>query len=323
MPTPAPGAAPTAGTARRAIPIAAAPAAARGASAVVLGIIGMVMFAATLPATRLALEGLSPLFVTAGRAVLAAALSAGLLAFCKIPRPRGGALLFTAAVSLCLVIGFPLLSGLAMTFVGASHGGVVLAIMPIATASAAVLVGNERPSLAFCLLSLVGAALVLGFTLSESGLVLEPGDLFLLAAAVTAGFGYAFSGKLARSVPGWSVIAWALLFSLPLTLTLSVISAPAEWPTAPSVWAGFVYLGAVSMFLGFVFWNAAMALGGIAKIGQIQLLQPFVTIAIAAVVGGEVIRVREVGFAVAVVLVVMAAQRTRVRSDRQPVPPAG
>lgn len=283
-----------------------------GALAIVLGTIGMVMFAATLPATVLALEGLSPVFITAGRAVLGGVLAAGLLLLFRVPRPRGREFLRLAGICACLVCGFPLFTGLAMQTVGAGHGSVVLAVLPLATAVAASVVGGERPGAAFWLFCVVGAAIVLVFTLSRAGWRVEAGDVFLLLAAASAGLGYALSGALARTRPGWTVIAWALTLSLPATILVSILSAPAVWPTAPSVWAGFVYLGAVSMFLGFVFWNVALAMGGIAKIGQIQLLQPFVTIAIAAVTTAEAIDPQEVAFAAAVVLVVAVAQRLRV-----------
>lgn len=293
----------------------------KGATAVVLGTIGMVMFAATLPATILALEGLGPVFITAGRAVLAGVLSAGLLLACRVARPRGRELWLLTAISLCLVGAFPLFTGLAMQTVGAGHGSVVLAIMPLATAVAATVVGGERPGLAFWLFCVVGALIVFVFTMSRAGWQIEPGDVFLVLAAACAGLGYASSGVLARTMPGWTVIAWALTFSLPVTILVSVLSAPAEWPDSPSVWLAFVYLGAVSMFLGFVFWNVAMAMGGIAKIGQIQLMQPFVTIAIAAVVTAEHLDPLEIAFAAAVVVVVAAAQRLRV-SRSEPVPAA-
>ena len=285
-------------------------------SAIVFGLIGMVMFAATLPATVLALEGLGPVFITAGRALLAGVLAGSLLFLARVPRPRGRALGQTVMIAICLVVGFPLFTGLAMQTVGAGHGSVVLAIMPLSTAVAAALVGGERPGLAFWLFCALGALVVLGFTLSRAGWQVAPGDVFLLAAAAVAGLGYTYSGVLSRTRPGWTVTAWALTLSLPMTAAVTLLSRPAIWPTAPSVWLSFVYLGVVSMFLGFVFWNAALARGGIAKIGQIQLLQPFTTIAIAALVTAEALDPVEIAFAGAVVGIVAVAQRLRVtRTD--------
>lgn len=294
-----------------------APASTR-ASAIVFGLIGMMMFAGTLPATVLALDGMGPIFITAGRAVLAGVLAGALLALFRVPRPRGRDLAQTAAIALCLVVAFPLFTGLAMQTVGAGHGGVVLAIMPLATACAAALVGGERPGLAFWLFCLLGALIVLIFTMSRAGWQIAPGDVFLLAAAACAGFGYAYSGVLSRTRPGWTVTAWALTLSLPFTAVASLVSRPAVWPSSPAVWLSFVYLGVVSMFLGFVFWNAALARGGIAKVGQIQLLQPFATIAIAAVVTTEHLDPLEIVFAAAVVVVVTIAQRLRVSRKDEP-----
>lgn len=294
-------------------------------SAIVFGLIGMTMFAATLPATVLALEGMGPVFITAGRAVLAGVLAGSLLIAFRVPRPRGRALGQTAMVAMCLVVGFPLFTGLAMQTVGAGHGSVVLAIMPLSTAVAAALVGGERPGLAFWMFCVLGALVVLVFTLSRAGWQVAPGDIFLLAAAASAGLGYAYSGVLSRTRAGWTVTAWALTLSLPATSVVAFVSRPAVLPATPSVWLSFAYLGIVSMFLGFVFWNAALARGGIARVGQIQLLQPFATIAIAALVTAEDLDPVEIVFAAAVVVIVAVAQRLRVaRTDAGPavIPPA-
>lgn len=293
------------------------------ASAVGMGLIGMVMFAGTLPATRLALLGFEPVFVTSGRAVLAAILAGTLLLVTRARRPRGREFGQLAIVAVCLVCGFPLFTGLAMLTVDAGHGGVVLAIMPLATAIAGAVVGGERLPPAFWVLSVFGGGIVFVFTMSRAGWVLAPGDGFLVLAAIVAGFGYAVSGVMARQRPGWTVTAWALVLSLPATIAVSVWSAPAAWPDEPAAVAGFAYLGIVSMFLGFVFWNVAMAMGGIAKIGQIQLLQPFVTIAMAAAVTSETLDPVELVFAAAVVVVVAAAQRVRVRQKAPAVAAPG
>ncbi|MEM0907577.1 MAG: DMT family transporter [Pseudomonadota bacterium] len=281
--------------------------------ALLFGLLGMVVFAGTLPALRLALEGFDPFFITAGRAVLAGVIALVVVAVTRVPRPRGKDAVRLGVLSLFLVLGFPLLTGIALLTVGASHGGIVLAINPIATAIAATIVGQERPGLMFWLFSALGAAIVGGFMLSQGGGRFQPGDLVLVAAAFVAGFGYALSGRLSRRMPGWTVIAWALIISLPVSTLGAVMWAPTHWPTALTPWLGFAYLGAFSMFLGFVFWNRAMAVGGIARIGQLQLLQPFVTTGLATTVAGEAFNIEHLPFAAAVVLVVAAALRARVR----------
>lgn len=291
---------------------AGAPERAHALAAFALGLAGVTIFAGTLPATRIAVRGLDPAFITAGRAVLAGVIAAALLTATRRRLPRRGEWPMLAAVAACLVFGFPFFTGLAMERVPASHGSVVLAILPLATAVAAALVGGERPGPVFWLLGVAGGGLVLVFSLSDSGWVLLRGDLYLFAAAASAALGYALSGRLARDRPGWVVISWGLVLALPFTALASVLTAPAVWPMAPGVWAAFAYLGVFSMFLGFFFWNAAMALGGIARIGQIQLLQPFLTMVIAALVAGEALEPGLFAFAALIVVVVTLAQRTRV-----------
>lgn len=281
--------------------------------AAALGFIGMAMFAGTLPATRLAVVAFEPAFITAGRAVLAGVLAAAVLLATRNPMPPRSDWPSIAILSLCLLIGFPLFTGLAMLYVPANHGAVVLAILPLATACAAALVGGERPGPVFWLLSIVGGALVLAFSLSESGWILVAGDALLLAAAASAALGYALSGRLSRRMPGWAVVSWALVFSLPFSIAATVLLAPPVLPNDLAAWAGFAYLGVFSIFLGFFFWNAAMGIGGIAKIGQLQLLQPFLTMMFATLVAEEALEARLFGDATVVVLIVAAAQRLKVR----------
>lgn len=285
--------------------------------AIVCGIVGVAMFAGTLPATRVAVTALDPLFVTMGRAALAGVLALIALAVLRQPMPGRRELPRIALVALCLVFAFPFLSALAMERVPASHGGVVLAVLPLATAAAARTLSGERPRRRFWLLSFAGASVVLVYALWGAGWRILWSDLYLVGAAGAAAVGYAVSGSLARRAPGWTVIAWALVVALPATLLMSGITAPLEPLAAGSaVWLAFAYLGMFSMLLGFVFWNHALARGGIAKIGQLQLLQPFMTIAIAAPVAGEPISLRLVGFAALVVVVVALAQRARVARVR-------
>lgn len=285
---------------------------ARTSLALLLGVAGVATFAATLPATRVAVTGLDASFVAVGRAVLAGALAAILLVARRVPWPRRSDLGTLFVIALCLVFGFPVFTALAMERVPASHGAVVLAIMPLCTALAAALVGGERPGALFLALSAVGAGIVLVFSLSDSGWTLIAGDVYLVAAAASAALGYALAGRLSRRVPGWAVISWGLVLVLPLTLAASVASAPAVWPRGTDVWLAFAYLGVFSMYLGFFFWNTALAMGGIAKIGQIQLLQPFFTILIATAVTGEPLEWRFVVFAASIVVIVAAAQRAKV-----------
>ena len=281
-----------------------------------LGFIGVAIFGATLPATRLAVASFDPWFITFARASGAALPAVILLAVLRRPFPRRHGFLLSVA-ALALVVGFPGFSSLAMASVPAAHGGVVLGVLPLATAAAAVLVNGERPSPAFWLLAIVGAGLVAAFALRDSpggpASGFAVGDIWLAAAAASAALGYAISGRLARQMPGWEVISWALLIALPLAAPLTLLLWQPAYLAAPgSHWAALGYLAAFSMFLGFFAWNAGLALGGIARVGQVQLLQTFVTLAISAAILGEAISGEMLAFALAVSAIVLLGRKVRV-----------
>jgi drug/metabolite transporter (DMT)-like permease len=279
-----------------------------------LGFIGMCMFAGTLPATRLALLGLDPLFLTAARGALAgsAALAVLLLSGRKLP-PR---LLWAeiCGTAFCTALAYPLLAAFAMMSVPAAHGGVVLGILPLATAAAAALIAYERPSRGFWLASAAGAALVLIFTLRQSGgMGASVGDLFLLGTIAAGAIGYTMSARLTALMPGWEVISWQVVILLPLFVVATVALWPADITSVPmACWIGLGYVGLVSQYTSFFVFNAAMARAGIARTSQIMLLQPFVIIALAVVVNGEPIKAETVFFAAAVMATVLIAQRMRV-----------
>jgi drug/metabolite transporter (DMT)-like permease len=199
--------------------------------------------------------------------------------------------------------------------VPASHGGVVLGILPLATAAAAALIAHERPSFGFWLASATGAGVVVAFVLSRGGGGgFSLGDLFLIGTVIAGGFGYTLSGRLSMTMPGWEVISWQVALFLPLSLAALILLWPANLAQVPwQAWAGLAYVGLVSQFLSFFVFNAAMALGGVARVGQVMLLQPFVIVALAWPINGEPIRFATVAFATAVVLVVLVGQRMRVK----------
>ncbi|MCT8972555.1 DMT family transporter [Microbaculum marinisediminis] len=277
-----------------------------------LGFVGVVIFGATLPVTRLAVEWLDPWFVTAARAMFAGLLAAAILLVLRrrFPARHLGTLLMIAVF---VVFGFPLTMALAMQLVPAAHGGVVLGILPLATAASATLIAGERPSPAFWMWSAIGAAIVVVFALRDSGLTFEIGDLLLLAATVCAAIGYTVSARLARIMPGWEVISWVVVLSLPVTIVATWWLWPAHTAAVPiDAWVALGYLAAFSQFLGFFAWNVGLAIGGISRVGQVQLLQTFVTLIIAALLLGEHIDLATILFAVAVVAVVAMGGRARV-----------
>jgi drug/metabolite transporter (DMT)-like permease len=287
---------------------------ARERQALLLGILGVVIFGLTLPATRLAVAELNPLFVTAGRSLVAAAFACLALLWARPQPPQRREWPRLAAFAVFSIIGFPLLMAIAMQHAPASHGAVVLAVLPLLTAMGGALVAGERPSLGFWACGVAGTGAVLAYSLltgSGSG-DLQWADLLLAVSAISAAMAYALGGEMARRIGGWEVICWALVFSAPAMLVLVLMSGPINWAAGPSAWAGFLYVSMFSMFLGFFAWNKGLAMGGIAKVGQIQLLQPFVALAASAVLLGETVGWLEIGFAALVVGIVALGWRMRV-----------
>jgi drug/metabolite transporter (DMT)-like permease len=280
-----------------------------------LGFAGMLLFAGTLPAARLAVAAIDPWFFTMGRAALAGIVALAILKAAGRPLVPRAHLNELAVAAAGLVFGFPLFSALAMVTVPAAHGGVVMGVLPLATAAAGALLAQERPSLGFWITGLAGACLVIAFAWRNGGPgSLVGGDLLLVAAIVVCAIGYALSGRMALAMPGWEVICRALVLSLPVSLVGSLLSWPAD-PAAvpPRAWAAFLYVALVAQLIGFFVWNAGLALGGIARVGQMQLLQPFVVVGLAAIVNGEPVDLETLLFAAAVVATVMVGRRMRVR----------
>ena len=278
-----------------------------------LGFVGVVIFGITLPMTRLAVEVLDPLFVTTGRAALAGLVACAVLAIAKKPLPvhRDRVSLMLAAI--CLCAGFPGFTGYAMQHVDASHGGVVLGIIPLATAVAGSVIGDQRPSRGFWITALLGAGLVVGFSMQASGGRISAGDLLLLGSVLSAAIGYTLAADVSTRLSGWEAISWIVVLALPVTLPVALWSSPADPVAVSSLhWGAFLYLGLFSQYFGFFFWNAGLALGGVAKVSQVQLLQTFVTLAFAALINGESVGLTTWLVALAVVGLVLLGRRMRV-----------
>jgi drug/metabolite transporter (DMT)-like permease len=201
-----------------------------------------------------------------------------------------------------------------MQTVPASHGGVVLGILPLATALFGALFAGDRPSPAFWGWSLLGSLLVIIFAIRDADMTLTLGDIYLFFSVFAAGLGYVFSARLSRSMPGWEVISWAVVVALPVTIPMALWLQPTDWAAVRmSAWVGFGYAALFSMYLGFFPWNAGLAMGGVARVSQVQLLQTFVTLAISAFLLGEHIETMTIIFAVAVMAVVLMGRRAPVR----------
>jgi drug/metabolite transporter (DMT)-like permease len=277
-----------------------------------LGLVGMVIFGGTLPATRLAVSAIDPVAVTAIRAALAGLCALALLVALRRPLPPRALWPQLVIAMLCVAVLFPLLMGYGMQTVDASHGGVVFGVMPIATALVAVMITHERPRPLFWIASLAGAALVIAFTLRQGGGAISTGDLLLLGAVAASAIGYAYSARLAAHMAGWEVISWILVLLLPFSLPAAMLTMPADIASIPlKPLLGLVYVTLFSQWIGFFAWNAGLAMGGIARVSQVQLLQPFVTFVLAALFAGETITPQIVLFATAVVLTVAISTRTR------------
>ena len=278
-----------------------------------LGFLGVLAFSFTLPATRVAVEELDPTFVGIGREALAAVPAALLLLLLRAPRPSRSQLVRLGLVALGVVFDFPLLTALALRELTSAHSAVVVGLLPAATAVAAVMRAGEQPSRGFWLASVAGLVAVLAFAASQGAGLLSGGDLLILAAVALGAVGYAEGGVLARELGGWRVICWALVLSTPVSVPVALVAAAgSDLHASSDAWLGFAYVTVVSAFLGFFAWYAGLARGGVAKIGQVQLVQPLLTLAWSAALLGEHVNATTLFAAVLVVLCVVGTQRAQV-----------
>jgi drug/metabolite transporter (DMT)-like permease len=280
------------------------------ASGWINGFLGVLIFSGSLPATRVAVLEFDPVFLTVARAVIAGVLGLALLLAFRVPRPGRGDLVSLVVVALGVVVGFPLLSALALEHVTSAHSIVFIGLLPLATAIFGVLRGGERPRAAFWLFSCLGSALVAGYALTQ-GISASPiGDLLMLGAIVVCGLGYAEGAKLSRRLGGWQVISWALVLSLPVMIALIPVTMPVSFQDlSRPAWVGLAYVSLFSMLIGFVFWYRGLALGGIAAVGQLQLLQPFFGLALAATLLHESVSWTMLAVTAAVVVCVAGAKK--------------
>ena len=257
------------------------------------GAIGMAIFAGSLPATRVAVLGLDPLFVTAGRAAGAGLLAAILLSVTRQKWISARDLASLLVVAGGVVLGFPLLTALALKSVPSAHAIVFVGILPLVTSGFAVLRASEKPRRPFWLWAGAGSLAVCTYALihaakGTSKVGFAAPDLLMLAAILVCAIGYAEGSRLSRRIGSWQTICWALVLSLPVSL----IATLAWWPPAIAAvptpaWIGFGYVTLFSMLIGFFFWYRGLALGGVARVSQVQLFQPFLGLGFAALILGE------------------------------------
>jgi drug/metabolite transporter (DMT)-like permease len=274
------------------------------------GFIGVLIFSGSLPATRVAVMDIDPVFLTVARAAIAGLLGLTLLLVFREKRPARGDLFSLCIVAFGVVVGFPLLTALALQHVTSAHSIVFIGLLPLATAIFGVIRGGERPRPAFWAFSCLGSALVAGFAMAQGISASPVGDLLMLGAIVVCGLGYAEGAKLSRKLGGWQVISWALVLSLPMMLALAAVTVPPtfEAVSAPA-WISLAYVSLFSMLIGFIFWYRGLAQGGIAAVGQLQLLQPFFGLGLAAMLLHEQVSPIMIVVTIGVVLCVIGAKK--------------
>ncbi len=291
----------------------------RETTGLLLGILAVAAFSATLPATHIAVMHLDPAFVGLGRSVAAAVPALALLMLTRQPLPAGSQIKRLFIVAGGVVAGFPLLSSWAMHELPAAHAAVMTGLLPLLTAIAAALRTGERPSNGFWLASVGGSATILAFAVLSGGKGLHLADAILFAAAIAGALGYAEGGRLAREIGGWQVICWALVLAAPFLALPFGIAVWQHGASAPrEAWLGFAYLALVSQLLGFFVWYQALALGGVVRVSQVQLMQPFLTLAVSALVLGERVTPLMMGAAAIVVAIVGVGKRMPIARPASP-----
>jgi drug/metabolite transporter (DMT)-like permease len=274
------------------------------------GLLGVIIFSGSLPATRVAVGGFTPLFLTSARAVIAALLGAMLLLALRQKRPERKDVVPLTITAVGVVVGFPLLTALALQHINSARSIVFIGLLPLSTAIFGVIRGGERPKPEFWLFAVIGAALVAGFALVNSDSASLTGDLLMVASILVCGLGYAEGAHLSRRLGGWQVISWALVLALPVMAAIGFATLPPAWTgIGVPAWLGLAYVSVFSMLVGFVFWYRGLALGGIAGVGQLQLLQPFFGLALAGLLLGEPIAWSMILVTGLVVLCVAGAKR--------------
>ncbi|WP_174508638.1 DMT family transporter [Klebsiella oxytoca] len=280
------------------------------ASGWINGLLGVVIFSGSLPATRVAVLDMDPFFLTFLRASIAGILAVMLIFGFREKRPQASELIPLVIVSLGVVIGFPLLTAMALQHVTSAHSIVFLGLLPLTTAIFGVLRGGERPKLAFWIFSVIGSLLVMGFALSKGASASLTGDLLMLAAVIACGLGYAEGAKLTRVLGGWQVISWALIISLPFMLIAALFTMPATFSgIGTPAWVSLGYVSLFSMLIGFIFWYKGLAIGGIAAVGQLQLLQPFFGLGLSATLLHETVSPQMVLVTLGVILCVIGSRK--------------
>jgi drug/metabolite transporter (DMT)-like permease len=286
-----------------------------------LGLVGVLMFSLTLPMTRLAVRQIDPIWLALGRCAVATTLAGMTLIWFKVPFPKRPLWpkIFWTIVG--VIFGFPIFSSISMRYTDVSHGAIIVGLLPLTTAAVATLSSSEKPSPKFWLTAVAGSVLVAGFALFQSEGAIQTGDIAMLGAVLTGAIGYALGGKLAQAVGGWQAISWSLVCSAPLVILAMLgfawyrgglvesitVNSTVNWrDISLQNWACFAYVAIFSQLVGFFFWYGGMAVGGVSRVSQVQLLQLFFTLGFAALVNQEAVSVGTwiVGLLVVMVIII-------------------
>ncbi len=283
-----------------------------------IGFIGILIFSLTLPVSKIAVLSFDPYFIAFGRAALAGLVALAYLTYKEEAIPSRVDFVKFIVISLGVVFGFPIFTTVAMTQGSSSHGAVILGMMPLATTVIGVIRFKERPSLGFWLVSLLGAAIVMTYALMKNAGGFTHVDILLVLGGISACIGYVEGGELSRKMNPRAVISWALVISLPINLVMTYYLFDGTYISAGSTaWLSFVYLSLFPMFLGFFFWYEGLAIGGIARVSQVQLIQPFCTLIAASVLLGDSLNWMNLLFAVLVVSTVILGKKMLVKRGHQ------
>ncbi len=298
-------------------PVPLTPTPAQVRRGLMLGLLGVVMFAMTFPMTRLAVGDvsapqMSPEFVTAARAALAGLLSIGYLRWVVARVPARQHWRPLAVCALGTVVGFPLCIGLALREVESMHAAVVTGIIPLGTAVVGALTLRQRPSAGFWACALAGFALVVSFAAWKGGGRLVAADGWLLLAVLSTSIAYVAGARVSGVIPAQQVICWVVVGSLPFTLPATVWWWPVDTSPSLAAWGGLLYVGLFSMWLGFFAWYGGLAMGGIVRVSQVQLIQPFLALLFGVPILGERLDPMTVAFSLAVIAVVFVSRRMAV-----------
>jgi drug/metabolite transporter (DMT)-like permease len=295
-----------------------------------LGLVGVLMFSLTLPLTRLAVRQIDPVWLALARCALAALVGGVALIWFKVPFPRRDLWPKIFWTIIGVIFGFPIFSSISMKFTDASHGAVIAGLLPLTTAIIATTFSSERPSIKFWFTAFAGSALVVGFALWQSKGAIQIGDLAMLVAVLAASTGYALGGKLAQAIGGWQAISWSLVIALPIVVIglfllawlrggfveSLTVNGLGDWHNISwQNWACFVYVALFSQLIGFFFWYGGMAIGGVARVSQVQLIQLFSTLTFAALINQEVVSQETWLVGLLIVLIIFINKKAAIKTS--------